>query len=198
MLEWIEPGARNKKFWREFGEALARQHKVKWNHFGWKEDNYMGALPQSNQPNADWISFYISERLEPQIKLSIDNGLLDQSHYEQFEKLFHSLKNIFSDEKPCLVHGDLWSGNFICDKNSQPVLIDPAVYFGHRMVDIGMTKLFGGFDEEFYEAYHHQYPIVGEEEEQISVCQLYPLLVHLNLFGRSYLPDILNILDHLT
>ncbi|PWT76854.1 MAG: hypothetical protein C5B59_05405 [Bacteroidetes bacterium] len=196
ILEWIEPGTRNNKFWRLFGEKLARQHQVNNRFFGLKEDNYMGALPQSNHPNENWTNFYISERLSPQIRLAADNRMLTQSHVAQFENLFNSLPDIFSDERPSLVHGDLWNGNFICDKNGLPVLIDPAVYFGHRMVDIAMTRLFGGFDNEFYKAYQYQFPIVGNEVEQTRICQLYPLLIHLNLFGKSYLDDISRILDN--
>jgi fructosamine-3-kinase len=92
------------------------------------------------------------------------------------------------------VHGDLWSGNFLCDAQSRPVLIDPAVYYGHRAVDIGMTHLFGGFDKRFYEAYQYHAALSNKHEEQWEVCNLYPLMIHLLLFGKSYLAAIEGIM----
>ena len=106
------------------------------------------------------------------------------------ENLYRQLPNIFAPESPALQHGDLWSGNFLCDDQSMPVLIDPAIYFGHRSIDLGMTTLFGGFERAFYESYHNSYPLAHNHKEQWEVCNLYPLLIHLNLFGKSYLGDI--------
>jgi fructosamine-3-kinase len=113
---------------------------------------------------------------------------------DAFNQVYKKLKEIFPNEKPAALHGDLWSGNYLCDKNSMPVLIDPAVYFGHRSIDLGMTKLFGGFDSRFYEAYHHHFPLPKNFEEQVDVCNIYPLLIHLNLFGSGYLTSIRSIL----
>jgi protein-ribulosamine 3-kinase len=97
-----------------------------------------------------------------------------------------------------LLHGDLWSGNFLCGHNGDPVLIDPAVYFGHREMDIAMTKLFGGFDDTFYTAYNEERPMEGGWEERVDPCNLYPLLVHVNLFGGGYAAQVQQILKRFT
>jgi protein-ribulosamine 3-kinase len=104
--------------------------------------------------------------------------------------LYDKLPEIFPPEPSSLLHGDLWSGNFLCNEQSEPVLIDPAVYFGHRSVDLGMTTLFGGFDKSFYDAYAYWGTLPENYHEQWEVCNLYPLLIHLNLFGTGYLSSI--------
>jgi fructosamine-3-kinase len=194
LLEWIEGGIRTESFWKKFGEQLAQLHHISQDQFGFMEDNYMGALPQANTFTSDWINFFIHYRLHPQIELARNKNLLDKSHIHSFEILFKKLDKLFAVEKPALLHGDLWSGNFMCNDQSQPVLIDPAVYFGHRSMDLAMTTLFGGFDKPFYEAYQYHFPLPGNYREQWEVCNLYPLLIHLNLFGQGYLPDIISTL----
>lgn len=194
ILEWIEQGLRSQIFWKNFGEQLASLHHVSNDHFGFVEDNYMGALQQRNVHTLTWTEFFIRHRLQPQVSIAENNGHLSSKHIQQFETLYERLNDIFSEEKASLLHGDLWSGNFMCDDNSQPVLIDPAVYFGHRSVDLAMTTLFGGFDKSFYEAYHYHFPLPDNYREQWDVSNLYPLLIHLNLFGSSYLHDIVAIL----
>lgn len=195
ILEWIEQGLKTKKFWEIFGGELAKLHHVSNNFFGLEEDNYMGALHQSNSPSNNWVYFFILQRLEPQIKSAVDNNLLEQKHVLQFQNLYKFLSEIFPEENPSLLHGDLWSGNFLCDENSNPVLIDPAVYFGNRHIDLGMTTLFAGFDKTFYDSYHHYFPLPQNHRQIWDLCNLYPLLIHLNLFGRSYLHDILGTIQ---
>jgi fructosamine-3-kinase len=190
LLEWIETGIRTENFWKKFGEQLALLHSISHDQFGFEEDNYMGSLPQVNTYTSTWTDFFIYSRLQPQVELARNKYLLDKSHILLFEKLYKKLDSIYETEPPSLLHGDLWSGNFMCNEKSQPVLIDPAVYFGHRSMDLGMTTLFGGFDKSFYEAYNHYFPFPANYREQWEVCNLYPLLIHLNLFGQSYLPDI--------
>ena len=191
LLEWIEEGERNKNFWRLFGEQLAAVHQVSNVHFGLDEDNFMGSVPQCNNQDDDWIRFFRDNRLQPMIELCINRQLLDLTHQKYFEKLFDQLPSIFDDQqKPALVHGDLWSGNFMCNHQSQPVLIDPAVYYGHPAVDLGMTTLFGGFQQGFYDAYHYNSPLPRNYREQWEVCNLYPLLIHVFLFGSSYLRQV--------
>jgi protein-ribulosamine 3-kinase len=107
-----------------------------------------------------------------------------------FENLYRELESVFDIEQPSLLHGDLWNGNFMCDQNSEPVLIDPALYFGHRSMDLAMTALFGGFEKSFYEAYNYHFPFPNNYREQWEICNLYPLLIHLNLFGAGYLGQI--------
>ena len=194
LIEWIDTGSKNQLFWQKFGEQLAKLHAITNEQFGFVEDNYMGALPQCNTPTKNWIDFFIHNRLQPQIKLAEENQLLKSKHINAFEKLYLQLNNIFDKEKPSLLHGDLWSGNYMCDADSRPALIDPAVYFGHRSMDIAMTTLFGGFDKQFYESYNYHFPFPDNYREQWEVCNLYPLLIHLNLFGSSYLSQIERIL----
>jgi fructosamine-3-kinase len=194
LLEWIEPGIKTNLFWQNFGEQLSLLHKKSNPYFGFAEKNYMGALTQSNDYTKSWNDFFIRHRLQPQMRLAADNGKLSKQHILQFEILYKKLPSIFNEESASLLHGDLWSGNFMCDQRSQPVIIDPAVYFGHRSMDLAMTTLFGGVDKSFYEAYQYHFPLPDNYREQWSVCNLYPLLVHLNLFGSSYLYDIEAIL----
>ncbi len=131
----------------------------------------------------------------PQVKLASDKHLLPSSHAARFERLYERLPAIFPPEPPALLHGDLWSGNFLCNHRQQPVLIDPAVYYGHRSMDMAMTTLFGGFDKPFYDSYHYHYPLPPNYREQWEICNLYPLLIHLNLFGLGYLADILHTIQ---
>jgi protein-ribulosamine 3-kinase len=194
VLDWVEEGARDKKFWTSFGEKLAQLHTVQHATYGLDRDNYMGSLPQSNQLSADWNQFFIQHRLQPLVRACFDKQLLHQKHIIQFEKLYASLSTVFGIQKPVLVHGDLWSGNFLAAKAGHVVLIDPAAYFGIPAVDIGMTLLFGGFDRVFYEVYFHHNARESNFERQCMVCNLYPLLVHLRLFGSSYLSSVEQIL----
>jgi len=195
VLEWIGEGLRSNDFWQRFGEQLAALHHITATSFGLDHHNYMGALPQSNTPAPDWVDFFIRQRLQPQIDLAISKGLLGHRDDQQFQRLYKALGNIFPNEPPALLHGDLWSGNFLCDEDSRPVLIDPAVYYGHRSMDLAMTTLFGGFERPFYEAYAHHYPFPADHREQWDICNLYPLLIHLNLFGKSYLRNILHTIQ---
>lgn len=194
LLEWIEGGIRNESFWKTFGEQLAALHQVTNKSFGFTENNYMGALPQSNQWKDNWIDFFIDYRLRPQIELAREKKIFQKDHTDAFETLFRKIDSIFNKEQSSLLHGDLWSGNFMCSDQSSPVLIDPAVYFGHRSMDLAMTTLFGGFDKTFYDAYHYHFPLPANYREQWEICNIYPLLIHLNLFGEGYLYDITSTL----
>jgi len=198
VLEWVEEGLRTETFWKKFGEQLAALHHVTTESFGLEEDNYMGSVPQQNKRQKDWIAFFTKQRLQPLITKCTEKNLLGPNHLQLFEKLFLLLPDIFeTTQKPSLLHGDLWSGNFICSHNHEPVLIDPAVYYGHRSMDLAMTTLFGGFHTSFYEAYDYHYSFPANYEEQLAICNLYPLLIHLYLFGRSYLPQIEHTLNRL-
>jgi fructosamine-3-kinase len=205
LLEWIDEGLRTDDFWRRFGQQLALQHRVSQAApavtssaprsvltFGLGEDNYMGALIQNNTPTPTWEEFFRDHRLEPQVRLAADKSLLDSAACRQFEKLYPRLPDFFPPEPPSLLHGDLWSGNFLCDADGQPVLIDPAVYFGHRNMDLAMTTLFGGFEPAFYETYNDIYPFPKNYLQAWEIANLYPLLIHLNLFGPAYGGNILH------
>jgi len=197
LLKWINEGKRTEAFWKKFGQQLAALHQISNAYFGLDEDNYMGSVPQSNQPAGNWIDFFFRQRLQVLIDKCLSQKLLSLKHQAQFESLYNQLANIFNTEqKPALLHGDLWSGNFMCNEKEEPVLIDTAVYFGHPSIDLGMTTLFGGFRSGFYEAYNYYSPFESNYQEQWEVCNLYPLLIHLLLFGRSYLSQIERTLNH--
>lgn len=194
VMEWIAPGVRTTGFWEDFGTALAKLHQQSAAAFGLDHDNYMGSLPQANGWRETWVEFFRERRLQAQIKMAFDKNLLSSGDLKLFERLYLKLPEIFAEEPPSLLHGDLWSGNFICSTDQEPVLIDPAVYYGHRSIDLAITTLFGRFDQRFYEAYHERYPFPTNYQEQWDTANLYPLLVHLNLFGSSYREEILSIL----
>lgn len=198
LLEWIETGSRSKSFWKKFGEQLANLHKQQGSYFGLDENNYMGALPQQNNPHSDWSDFFRECRLKPQISLAARSNLVHPKMMCQFELIFDQLDEIFPSSKPSALHGDLWSGNFLCDHNGDPVLIDPAVYYGDANIDLAMTTMFGGFDNSFYESYAAQLPFAKNHKQQWDICNLYPLLIHLNLFGKGYLSSIGSILKKYT
>lgn len=191
ILEWIESGAKDKRFFKDFGEQLAQLHQHTKQHFGWEEDNYMGSVPQRNTPMVDWTQFFIQARLQPMVQACTDKALLTENDRQAFESLYKKLPQFFdADQQPALLHGDLWKGNYMCNTYQQPVLIDPAVYYGHPTVDLGMTTLFGGFDKAFYESYQYHQPLPTNYHDQWVICNLYPLLIHLYLFGKSYYNSI--------
>jgi len=193
IIEWIEPAFPRKPFWEVFGEQLATLHAISQDQFGLEEDNYMGALPQSNKWEKNWVDFFIQQRIIAQLKIAFDKHFIQHSDLACFESLYRNLPAIFPEEPAALLHGDLWNGNFLCNEAQKPVLIDPAIYYGHRAMDLGMTTLFGGFENKFYQAYSHYYSFSENYKEQWEVCNLYPLLIHLNLFGSSYYSQVMTI-----
>lgn len=198
VLEWIEKGAPSHIFWENFGNNLAHQHKQVQNHYGLDHHNHIGRLDQHNNFRIDWIDFFINERLLPQIKLGETRNLIDPSLRNQFDSLFTRLDQLIPTENPSLLHGDLWSGNFLCSSAGQPYVFDPAVYYGNREVELAFTQLFGGFDPFFYGAYEEAFPLTPGYQERVEIHNLYPLLVHVNLFGASYLTGIKQTLNKFT
>jgi fructosamine-3-kinase len=150
----------------------------------------MGSLSQGNTKHGTWNSFFREERLKKQVSLA--GSYFSTSDFAAFERLYIRLDKLIPVELPAMLHGDLWGGNYMVGKDGKPVLIDPAVYYGHREVDIAMTTLFGGFDEHFYMAYQEEYPLEKGWKERLDIFRLYPLLIHLNLFGSGYLGSIVN------
>lgn len=194
IIEYIESGIQGSCFWTDFGTKLASLHRNTNDYFGLETDNYIGSLEQSNKKHPDFIEFFIEERIEPQLEKARNKGEFSQSDTRYFNSFYKSLHNIFPLEKPALIHGDLWSGNFMITNDGSPCLIDPAVYYGHREADIAMTQLFGGFQPEFYHAYNLEWPMEKDWQKRIDIFNLYPLLVHVNLFGRSYASQVLRII----
>lgn len=186
IVEFIDSGNKASGFWEDFGRKLAEMHQHTSTFFGLSEENYIGSLSQSNKQHPEWDSFYAEERLIPQLALARDNQLMDTATCKKAERLCARLSEYFPEEPSALLHGDLWSGNYMVDAKGDPALIDPAVYYGHREMDLGMTLLFGGFDREMYASYNELYPLEKDWRERVELCQLYPVLVHVNLFGSSY------------
>jgi len=185
-LEYIEQSQANNEFWKSFGLQLAQMHKIEQEFFGFAHDNYIGLTPQENPKTDNWIEFYRDHRLGYQIDLAYQKGYDLRA---PFRKLSERLPDLLSEslEPPCLIHGDLWSGNYLCSAEGQAVLIDPAAYYGHREAELAMTKLFGGFNPLFYQAYQDEYPLKPGWEQRENLYKLYHVLNHLNLFGSAYL-----------
>jgi fructosamine-3-kinase len=155
----------------------------------------MGSLPQSNRMHDTWTEFYVQERLTPQVRIARDQGALTTSDIRAFDRLYTQITEIVPDEPPALVHGDLWSGNYLTGPGNTSWLIDPAVAYNHRETDIAMSLLFGGFSQRFYEAYQHHFSLAPGWQDRVGVFQLYPLLVHVNLFGGGYLRSVREVLN---
>ncbi|MCU0347578.1 MAG: fructosamine kinase family protein [Saprospiraceae bacterium] len=187
LLEFIEQITRPEGFWEAFGSSLAELHQKTDPSFGLGTDNFIGSLPQQNCQHGNWPDFYSKERLQPQLDIAKRKKILQTPDYQSFERLFKLLPYCCPAEPPALVHGDLWSGNYLCSGRGLPVLIDPAASFSHREMDLAMTRLFGGFDRKFYQAYEAAWPLSPGFEQRLGIYQLYYLLVHLNLFGGGYL-----------
>lgn len=187
ILEFLDRGKMHPAFWNTFGKELAAMHSVTQEYFGLDHDNYMGSLQQNNSFRMEYDEFFIENRLEPQLKIA---GSELQHLRKNFDDLFNKLRDIIPVERPSLVHGDLWSGNFLTGPDGKAWLIDPAAHFGHREADIAMTKLFGGFEREFYDAYNDAKPLEKGWEQRMDIYNLYPLLVHVNLFGGGYVQQV--------
>jgi protein-ribulosamine 3-kinase len=192
IMDFVEQRAASASFWEKLGRDLAALHRVTAAEFGLDHDNYIGSLPQSNRQSPDWIDFFTTRRLEPQLELLRASTALRR----KFEQLYKRLPEIFPEEKPALLHGDLWSGNLIKDQTGNPCLIDPAIYYGHREIELAFTRLFGGFDNRFYDTYKEVFPLKPGFRDRVDVFNLYPLLVHANLFGGHYLLEIDEIVTH--
>ena len=195
VQEFLTKGQAVADFWDDFAVSLARQHRVTKPHFGNPGTNYLGTLKQYNTPYSSWPVFYAFNRLLPLIRMAYDQQIVDKQMVQQVESLCRQLPQLFPAEAPALLHGDLWSGNFMVGANGKACVFDPAVYYGHREMDLAMTRLFGGFDTRFYYAYQAAYPLLPGWQQRIGICQLYPLLVHLILFGGNYYNSIREVLQ---
>ncbi|HRY31531.1 MAG TPA: fructosamine kinase family protein [Bacteroidales bacterium] len=195
IMEFIGTGKSHSSFWEDFGMKLARLHRNTASSYGLDHDNYIGSLPQSNRFHDSWTDFFITERLEPQLKQAADSGAAGAPLLRQFEKLYRLLPSLIPQEPPALIHGDLWNGNYMTAPDGSACLIDPAVHYGHREADLAMSLLFGGFSESFYDAYQGAYPLESGWKERMDIHKLYPLLVHVNLFGGGYIRFVASIVS---
>ena len=201
IMEWIDGGSPGEGFFERFGRRFARLHRAssEGGRFGFPHDNWIGATPQPNQWSESWVGFWRQHRLGFQLGLARENGLSDRALDRLGDRLLARLGEWIDlpGEPPCLLHGDLWGSNYLADERGEPVLIDPACYYGHREADLAMTRLFGGFSPEFYAAYEEEWPLPPGSGERLAIYELYHLLNHLNLFGRSYRGRCVAILERL-
>jgi protein-ribulosamine 3-kinase len=197
VIEWLDLGRGGKLNWGLLGERLARLHRKTSHAFGWHRDNTIGSTPQSNSVSLDWVEFYRDQRLRPQLDLAARNGA-SKRLLADGEQLLAGLGAFFLHYTPLpsLLHGDLWSGN-VATCVGEPVIFDPAVYFGDRETDLAMTELFGGFPAAFFAAYTAAWPLDDGYSLRKVLYQLYHLLNHFNLFGDSYARQSQSAIDRL-
>lgn len=210
VLEYIEQGDRAGDFHADFGRRFALLHQQRAGICGFAHDGFIGSTPQPNAPvhrawdpaaegdGGDWPEFFLERRLRFQVELAEQKG-----HGDELAGLLDRSEATIADllgadiEQPSLLHGDLWGGNYLVDDDGRACLIDPAAYYGHREADLAMTRLFGGFDPEFYAAYDEAWPLVHGWQDRLPLYQLYHLLNHLNLFGSGYYGRCQSILERL-
>ena len=209
VLELIREAPKKPGFAESFGQGFAKLHGHRARTCGFPQDNFIGSTRQLNAPldsswdeavtnnGSTWPEFFVERRLRFQVRLAASRG-----YGHEFERLLDGAELRFVEllssaiEVPCILHGDLWSGNYIVDDRGEACLIDPAVYYGHREADLAMTRLFGGFEPSFYDAYAEAFPLAPGHEDRLPIYQLYHVLNHLNLFGSGYFGQAKRILQH--
>ncbi len=200
LLEFVESRRPGKDYQEILAQQLARMHQSRTENFvtggiyGFAQDNYIGANPQVNTPCKSWTEFFRDCRLKPQFLQASD--YFGKEEWKKITELLERTGEILTEpEYPSLVHGDLWAGNVMTGRDGLAWLTDPAACVGHREADLAMTELFGGFSGKFYEAYREAAPLQPGYEKRRDFYNLYHLLNHLNLFGRSYLSSVRRIVE---
>lgn len=198
ILEYIEERSPRNDFYATFGGALAALHRTSQSHYGLDHDNFIGETVQINAQEQNPIVFFRERRIRFQQELARNSGLLPRKLDEKLDRLCEKLEDFLdvTGEKPALLHGDLWSGNYFAGPNQTPYVFDPAVYFGLREADLAMTELFGKLPRRFYQAYAEAFPLNPGYEERKKLYNLYHLLNHVNLFGGSYLSSVESAVSH--
>lgn len=199
LLEWIHEARPDGGSWRRLGQALAKLHRGPCGdgRYGWHSDNVIGSLPQPNRWTDDWGTFWAELRIRPLARELHTRGTLTARNLDTIESAADRVGTLVTPaattDGPSLLHGDLWSGNVLFARSEDgsggggdPVLIDPAVYVGHREVDLAMSRLFGGFPHSFYRGYGEEWPLEPDQARRRPAYELYPLLVHARLFGGGY------------
>lgn len=195
LLEYLDSRSPRPDYWERLGQGLASLHRISADSYGLDHNNFIGRLPQNNEPLADWIDFFVKRRLEPQLGLAFYQQQIGHNFMERFRKLYPLLPKLLHQEQPALLHGDLWSGNVMAGADGAAWVFDPAAYWGHREMELAFTKLFGGFEQSFYDAYQEAWPLEKGYQDRFDIYNLYPLLVHVNLFGAGYLSGVERILN---
>lgn len=195
IQDWIN--VKNNGDQYKLGKMVANVHKIHNSKFGLDKNFDLGKIPKNNEWNNSWTDFYIEQRLNPLVHMAQKNGLWNDYRQKGYEKLKKNFISDFNerDITPSLLHGDLWSGNFMFNEKGLPLLIDPDVFYGDREMDIGITTVFGGFNEQFYQGYNEEYPLEQGWQQRLIYYQFYYLMAHLNLFGETYGFAVDNILN---
>lgn len=175
-----------------FAQNLAALHRNPYSYFGFSRSNYIGSLPQTNTKSDNASAFYISQRLVPQFELAEENGF----SFQNMAVIFKNIETVIPHEPASLIHGDLWNGNYLVHQSGAPCLIDPAVCYAPREMDLAMMRLFGGFPEVVFSVYNDIFPLQKGFEQRVELWQLYYILVHLNIFGQGYYPEVRRILKN--
>lgn len=194
LLEDLQPGRRKKGYWTDFGHQLAMLHNHTHSTFGFDHNNFIGSTPQVNQWTPDGHAFFSEYRLGYQADLAAKGGYFERNDREMLDALIERLPELIPQQPASLMHGDLWSGNAISDNLGNPAIIDPATHYGWAEAELGMTALFGGFPEEFYNAYMEARPLADGWRKRLPIYNLYHLINHVNLFGYGYLGQVRAIL----
>lgn len=200
ILEYLDPATTGLPgappvYWTTLGRQLAELHAHTQPHFGLDHDNFIGTLAQRNTLTVSGPDFFFEHRLLPQAGQALYNGLLAKAQYNALLRLRDMLPELLPPDRPALLHGDLWTGNVLITEAGHPAVVDPAVYYGLREAELAFTYLFGGFDARFYEAYNDLFPLAPGFAERVPIYNLYPLLVHVNLFGSGYVSGVERILS---
>jgi len=192
FLEYIPSGDKSVNFWNIFASRLAKLHQTTQTYFGYETYNYIGTLKQYNGLRTSASDFYIEQRLQPQFELAQRNGY----NFTGVSQLYQHCRQCIPHEAPSLIHGDLWSGNYLINVQGEPALIDPATVFAPREMDLAMMQLFGGFDPIVFKYYDTLFPLAPQWKSRIKLWQLYYILVHVNLFGKGYFAQAQSIINH--
>lgn len=195
-LEWLDLGRGSSQAWAELGRNLARMHQYqRATAFGWERNNTIGATPQINSWTSSWVDFFTQYRIGYQLELGRQNG----GRFQNGTRLLERIPELLAGHhpKPSIVHGDLWSGNAAVTQSDEPVIFDPAIYWGDREVDLAMTELFGGFPAEFYRGYAESLAIKPGYKQRKTLYNLYHVLNHFNLFGGGYESQANRMIDQL-
>jgi fructosamine-3-kinase len=196
VLEWLDLGRGSSQTWAELGRNLARMHQFqKSTAFGWERDNTIGSTPQKNPWTSSWSDFFTQHRIGYQLELGRQNG----GRFRKSDRLLEHIPELLADHnpKPSIVHGDLWSGNAAVTQSGEPVIFDPATYWGDQEVDLAMTELFGGFPADFYRGYEEISKIDSGYKQRKTLYNLYHILNHFNLFGGGYESQANRMIDQL-
>lgn len=198
LMEYLPAGHRQPEFMSRLGEGLAYQHRQPMTQFGYTHDTWCGATRQPNTPCADGYRFFAEHRLRYLGEICVDKALLSLGDLNRIDRISECLPDLIPEQAPALLHGDLWSGNVLTGPDGWPVLIDPAVYQGWPEAELAMTCLFGGFEPDFYDAYEANSSVLPDWRDRIELYNLWHLLNHLSLFGRSYQYEVETILRRYT